>query len=126
VNNVSEKKPVALREANTRGLCPVCGKASYSQTGTHPQCALARFDAADKIVRKAAADKLEREAPAGVAVRPENRTWFKKCPKCVRQIPARRSVCECGHSFPALNAQNGAPAAAAPKQKPAAKRLKPR
>lgn len=87
---MSEKKPNALRAVGAPGLCPVCGKASYSQTGTHPQCALARFDAADKAQRKASAD---------VAVRPDRKSWFKTCPKCTRQIPARRAVCECGHSF---------------------------
>jgi hypothetical protein len=32
--------------------CPVCGKASYSRWGTHPQCALSRADAKLVSMRK--------------------------------------------------------------------------
>jgi predicted RNA-binding Zn-ribbon protein involved in translation (DUF1610 family) len=87
---MSEKKPGALRGVAARSLCPVCGKASYSLNGTHPQCALARFDADDRAERKATAE---------VAVKPERKAWLKSCPKCGQQIPARRAICDCGHSF---------------------------
>lgn len=87
---MSEKKPGALRGVAARNLCPVCGKASYSLNGTHPQCALARSDAHDRAERKATAE---------VAVKPERKAWLKSCPKCGQQIPARRAICDCGHSF---------------------------
>ena len=48
---MSEKKPVVLRAAAPPGLCPVCGKASYSLNGTHPQCSVARADAISRAAQ---------------------------------------------------------------------------
>lgn len=87
---MSEKKPVIVPAIAPRRVCPVCGKASYSRTGTHPQCALARADAVSNQARKAANVPLD-EAP--------RKLWSKPCPKCKRQIHARRIVCDCGHNF---------------------------
>ena len=39
--------PVAVHKQ-----CPVCGRDSYSLSGEHPQCALARADAAFKAKQK--------------------------------------------------------------------------
>ena len=87
---MSEKKPVVFRPSSTPGNCPVCGKPSYSATGTHPQCALARADALSREDRKAAGIAIEKV---------KRKSWSKPCPKCKRQIPARRVVCDCGHNF---------------------------
>lgn len=73
-----------------RPLCPVCGKASYSKAGVHPQCVVARADAVDRANRKANT----------VTVKPPPATgsWrSKKCPKCQRSISMNRHKCDCGH-----------------------------
>ena len=38
------KKPEPLLRWPKRNACPVCGKASYSSAGIHPQCAMARAE----------------------------------------------------------------------------------
>jgi hypothetical protein len=76
-----------------KAVCPVCNKPSYSRGGLHPQCAVARADAKLRAVLKSealAAEKTDRKKP-----------WSKVCPKCRRQIPARRIVCDCGQKFAA-------------------------
>jgi hypothetical protein len=52
VSAVSEKKPELIYFPAVRRFCPVCGKVSYSLSGEHPQCALARSDAAFKAKQK--------------------------------------------------------------------------
>lgn len=42
---MSNKKPEPLIKAQPQRKCPVCGHASYSAEGIHPQC---NSDAADK------------------------------------------------------------------------------
>jgi hypothetical protein len=71
----------------------VCGKASYSRTGVHPQCALARADAITAAARRAANPNPKK---------PVRKAWSKTCPKCQCEIPARRFACECGHKFGAM------------------------
>jgi len=93
-NAVSEKKPVVAQIIPKRGLCPVCGKASYSSTGTHPQCAVAHADALSRDARKAAGIEVSKEL---------RKSWSKPCPKCKHQIPARRIVCDCGHKFESVS-----------------------
>jgi len=44
--------------------CPLCGKASYSLSGTHPQCSLESTDANSKLTRK------ERIAAKNLRARP--------------------------------------------------------
>jgi hypothetical protein len=75
--------------ARAPALCPVCGKASYSQGGVHPQCAVARADARHKARRTKAAPK----------VKPARALWTKRCPHCGREVAARRYACDCGHRF---------------------------
>ena len=68
---MSEKKPIILRLPLAQGICPVCGKPSYSRAGTHPQCAIAREDALSRDERKksiAAGDK------------PKRKTWGRPSP----------------------------------------------
>ena len=52
------RKPVFDPNSPARRICPGCGKVSYSPNGEHPQCAMARADAADRVARK------ERDAAA--------------------------------------------------------------
>jgi hypothetical protein len=49
---VSEKKPEILYVPIVRRLCPICGKAAYSLSGEHPQCAMSRGDLASKARQK--------------------------------------------------------------------------
>jgi len=41
---MSEKKPIPAVAGPTPRVCPVCGKASYSRSGIHPQCAATQAD----------------------------------------------------------------------------------
>jgi hypothetical protein len=74
-------------EGPVRAVCPVCGTTSYSRDGIHPQCAVSRNDkvAPQPKVKAAKANPLGQ--------------WRKRCPRCKRDLPARRMVCDCGHSF---------------------------
>jgi hypothetical protein len=85
------KKPGPLEATIARNLCPVCGKASYSLGGTHPQCAIAREDADIRAKRLAAGVVVPRSAA--------RTQWMKTCPQCQRQMASRRYVCDCGHTF---------------------------
>ena len=49
---MSEKKPVILSFPAVQKFCPVCGKVSYSLSGEHPQCSVARRDAVVKDRQK--------------------------------------------------------------------------
>jgi endogenous inhibitor of DNA gyrase (YacG/DUF329 family) len=112
-NTMSEKKPIIAPATAARNNCPVCGKPSYSATGTHPQCAVARADSVSRAARKAAGVEV---------VKPPRKSWSKPCPKCKREVPARRLDCDCGHKFaaaPALSfGQSAKPRPAAPAKKP--------
>jgi hypothetical protein len=55
---VSEKKPEIIYFPAVRRFCPVCGKVSYSLSGEHPQCAVARSDVALKAKQKARDERL--------------------------------------------------------------------
>src|SRR4029079_18029634 len=70
-----------------RAVCPVCGTTSYSRDGIHPQCAVSRAD-------QAAPRTGEKTVKAN-----RSGQWKKRCPRCKRELPARRMVCDCGHSF---------------------------
>lgn len=63
---MSEKKPELLYYPRQQRLCPVCGKASYSRSGEHPQCAVARADAVFKA-RQAARAQRKAAASQGSA-----------------------------------------------------------
>ena len=76
-------------------LCPVCGKASYSKDGIHPQCAIVRADAPRQ--KQLAEDKKKKDAlPKGEKPR---QSWTKKCTKCSAEVHVRLKVCECGNAF---------------------------
>jgi hypothetical protein len=102
---VSERKPVPhVPSANVR-RCPVCDKPSYSASGVHPQCSLARADAVTRAAQKAA----DRAAPPDPAVPKPNR-FQKQCPKCKRVVAPRRFRCDCGHNFDVSLAKSAAKA----------------
>ena len=85
--NISKPKMVGP----VRATCPVCGKTAYSHGGIHPQCAVSQADAVSRVAIKKAAAK----APPV----PPRQQWSKTCPRCHRQVPARRVTCDCGHEF---------------------------
>jgi hypothetical protein len=60
---VSEKKPELIYFPAVRHLCPICGKASYSRSGEHPQCSQLRSDAAFKARQKKRAAAKQALAP---------------------------------------------------------------
>jgi hypothetical protein len=79
----SKPKPVGP----SRAVCPVCRTTTYSLGGIHPQCAVLQ---SDKLIPR----------PKVEAAKPKVLTqWTKHCPRCKRQLPARRIACDCGHSF---------------------------
>jgi hypothetical protein len=90
--NHTKPKPVG----RVMPSCPVCGKASYSRDGIHPQCASQRADDAVRAAQK----KAEPKAKATNVTEQPRRQWMKLCVRCQRQVPARSAVCECGFCFP--------------------------
>src|SRR5262245_54730391 len=41
---MSSEKSVVVFPPTPRNICPICGKASYSAGGIHPQCAMQKAD----------------------------------------------------------------------------------
>lgn len=60
---MSEKKPPPLIRVVTPKRCPVCGHASYSANGIHPQCNGALADEKRRALR-AAEKRAEASPPA--------------------------------------------------------------
>lgn len=89
--NYSKPKPPTQLMPN----CPVCGKVTYSRGGIHPQCASERQDKIVTAARQATQDKSSGSA----TLAQPRKQWTKPCPRCKRQLPARRAACECGFSF---------------------------
>jgi hypothetical protein len=88
---ISKPDPLIAARA-TRAACPVCGKVSYSATGIHPQCAMNRAATAIHLAAKAnLAAQEQKSHPKPI--------WSKRCPRCRRDLSARRAVCDCGYSF---------------------------
>jgi rRNA maturation endonuclease Nob1 len=90
---MSSEKSVIFIPQPPKNLCPICGKATYSLGGVHPQCAMQQADAPRIIQLRAA-----KVAEASVK-KPVRKTWKKRCPKCGTEVHARRGVCKCGHEF---------------------------
>jgi len=61
---VSEKKPAIIYFPAVRKICPVCGKVAYSRSGEHPQCSVARGDAAFRAKQKKRAEKAAARSTA--------------------------------------------------------------
>jgi hypothetical protein len=93
---MSEKKPVPIMAGGNQKMCPVCGKRSYSASGTHPQCAQNQAEAERKKIM--AAEKSVEEKPAKKEPG-QKRSWKKRCPKCDAEVHVRKKVCDCGHNF---------------------------
>lgn len=74
---MSSKKPGPLEPVPVRATCPVCGKASYSSTGMHPQCAVARGDAEHRAALKASLATAQVEMPVKQPVK-EWRSWYSQ------------------------------------------------
>jgi hypothetical protein len=51
------------------------------------------------VARADAIARADRKAASVEIAEPPRKPWAKPCPKCKRQIPARRIVCDCGHKF---------------------------
>ena len=93
------EKPVMSLVTETRPprMCSVCGTASYSQFGIHPQCAQEQAD-----IERVNLFKLAREAdpPKIKVARPDLlQRWQKLCPKCHTRLHVRKLACGCGHRF---------------------------
>lgn len=52
------RKPTPLSPQPTPKLCPICGHASYSPDGIHPQCAVTQADAPRQVLLNAAKKAL--------------------------------------------------------------------
>jgi hypothetical protein len=76
-----------------RNLCPICGKATYSLGGIHPQCAMQQADAPRLALMKT------RKVAEPKEKKPARNVWKKRCPQCGEQSHVRLGVCKCGHSF---------------------------
>jgi hypothetical protein len=90
---MSNIKSVVILPPPPRKACPMCGKATYSAGGIHPQCAIEQADE-PRLVRMRAARLAEPKAK-----KPVRQSWKKRCPMCNRELHLRREACECGHSF---------------------------
>jgi hypothetical protein len=88
-------KPVVIVPQLLKNLCPICGKASYSRGGIHPQCAMQQADEPRTLRLRAA-----RIAESKIKVQqPKKKSRQKKCPKCDIQVDVQREVCHCGFQF---------------------------
>jgi hypothetical protein len=97
-------KPEPLYAAVQRPRCPVCGEATYSRSGIHPQCAQERGDALQK--KRLKERQVDAPPPAPPAVNPNQlRPWHKRCPGCRAEIHVRRNECDCGYEFPRTRAE---------------------
>lgn len=58
--------PLHLPASKPPRMCPVCGVASYSRDGIHPQCAQKQADA-PRVAKIKADTKLAEKVAAGLA-----------------------------------------------------------
>ena len=93
---MSHKKPEPIIPGRQPNICPVCGKASYSAAGIHPQCAAKQADdKRSKVLKEDRAEvKAKKPATSGKVSR-----WQKSCPKCKTSLHVRKKECDCGHTF---------------------------
>lgn len=92
-STMSSEKSVIVLPPKPRQVCPICGTASYSLGGVHPQCALKQAD--EPRLEKMRATK----AAEPKVKKPPRHSWQKKCPQCGLQSHVNRKVCSCGHNF---------------------------
>jgi hypothetical protein len=85
-------KPVIVVPGPARIFCPICGEATYSRGGIHPQCAMAQAD-------EPRATRLRNARRTEATIDKPNTHVFKKCPECDASSDPRRMVCNCGYRF---------------------------
>jgi ribosomal protein S27AE len=91
---MSTIKPVVFTPQPARALCPICGKATYSRGGIHPQCAMQQADAPRVVqIRAAKLAEAKIDKPKPMAAKK------KKCPECDAQLDSRQQACACGFEF---------------------------
>ncbi len=90
---MSNVKSVIILPPPPKHVCPVCGTASYSLGGVHPQCAVEQADE-PRILKLRAARAAEPKIET-----PARQSWQKRCPKCGLESHVSRKVCKCGHAF---------------------------
>jgi ribosomal protein S27AE len=91
------KRSSPILDEHNKKICPVCGKASYSAAGIHPQCAVQQADAPREQRLKA---KKKTEAKKKPLAKKLPQTWSqKKCPKCGVAVHVRKKTCDCGFDF---------------------------
>lgn len=90
---MSSEKSVVVISPAAKHLCPICGRASYSVGGVHPQCAMQQADE-PRLVSLRAARVAETKNK-----KPARQIWKKRCPICGTELHARREACKCGHKF---------------------------
>jgi len=95
---MSQSEPSTSGGPKAPKICPVCGKASYSVAGIHPQCSVKRADLERSKVLKAKQEKAEKEKKKTAKSKQTTR-WQKQCPKCKTSLHVRKKQCDCGHSF---------------------------
>jgi len=91
--STAKEEPILIVPQPARNLCPICGKATYSVGGIHPQCAMQQADE-PRLARL----KTQRSADPKTK-KPVRNVWKKQCPKCGGQLHVRQTVCKCGHKF---------------------------
>ena len=96
---MSNKKPRPLNSRPPPNLCPICGEASYSRAGVHPQCSARQADEKRKDHIKR--EKLAAEATP-ISAGERISAWQKICPKCKAVQHIRKKICSCGASLESL------------------------
>jgi endogenous inhibitor of DNA gyrase (YacG/DUF329 family) len=91
------KQAESVLRAAGRKPCPICGKASYSLGGVHPQCSQRQADVKTSE-RLKAAQKAEALSPKA-APAPTAKIWQKRCPECHVHVHVRQARCACGFTF---------------------------
>lgn len=94
--HVKKPEPLPTGSGKAVRICEICGQASYSASGIHPQCAQEQADAR-RVARIKAEDKAAyKEQATGPSVA---KAWSKACPKCRLQMHVRKRTCDCGYQF---------------------------
>jgi RNA polymerase subunit RPABC4/transcription elongation factor Spt4 len=99
------RKTQPLLLPQTRKRCPVCDEVSYSASGIHPQCAMARADVVQTAKNKRSALRHKAKTPAIVTA--DLKPWHRVCPRCKALVHIRKTTCNCGKSLSRV-ASNGA------------------
>jgi hypothetical protein len=91
---MNNNRPLPLYPTPVRAICPVCGHASYSATGVHPQCSMQKADR-ERMARIKPLTTDRRTAADVVELSP----WQRICPRCKVIAHVRKKACTCGYQF---------------------------